>query len=294
MLLNHRAGLIGLDHRLRLRACAAPDFAAELRDHLERQAPAWAPGTRQGYHAITYGMYVRELFERIAHEPLGAFLARELFTPLDADVSLGTPASVDHRIATLYPSSTWWRVTRLMAAALQPGNVDGRIARASLAPRAATRAAFLNPSLGREGLGAYNSPAIRRAELAWASATASAHGLARAYMPFALGGVAEGRRYLRASTLAPLYERQSWAERDLVLNKPIGWSQGFLKDEPQLFSPNPEAFGHAGLGGSLGWCDPVAQLSIGYVMNRLDWRVRSPRAVALCRALYACAPVRDT
>jgi hypothetical protein len=44
------------------------------------------------------------------------------------------------------------------------------------------------------------------------------------------------------------------------------------------------------MGGALGWCDPVAEVTIGYVMNRLDWRVRSP-ARWLCRALYACAPL---
>jgi CubicO group peptidase (beta-lactamase class C family) len=134
---------------------------------------------------------------------------------------------------------------------------------------------------------------VRRAQLAWASATASAHGLARAYLPFAAGGAALGRRFVRAATLAPIHARQSWSERDRVLQKPIGWSQGFLKEESHLFAPNPESFGHAGMGGALGWCDPVADLTIGYAMNRLDWRVRSPRALALCRALYACEPVRD-
>ena len=72
------------------------------------------------------------------------------------------------------------------------------------------------------------------------------------------------------------------------LGKPLGWSQGFLKEEGTVFSPNPESFGHSGIGGTLGWCDPKAQLAIGYVMNRSDWRVRSPRALALCKALYQC------
>jgi CubicO group peptidase (beta-lactamase class C family) len=150
----------------------------------------------------------------------------------------------------------------------------------------------LNPRLGPAGISELGSERVRRAELAWVSATASAHGLARAYLPFASGGTAVGRSFLRASTLEPVFARQSWAERDRVLQKPLGWSQGFLKDETTLFSPNPESFGHAGMGGSLGWCDPKAELTIGYVMNRLDWHVRSPRAVALCRALYECAPVR--
>ena len=152
--------------------------------------------------------------------------------------------------------------------------------------------AFFNPSLGPTGLAIYNAPQVRRSELPWGSATASAHGVARAYLPFAGGGVADGRAYLSAATLAPVHARQGWSERDLVLQKPVGWSQGFLKDETTVFSPNPESFGHAGLGGALGWCDPTREITLGYVMNRLDWRVRSPRAVALCRAIYACEPVR--
>ena len=291
-LVNHRAGLVGIDHPLTLDDCVVPERHAALVALLEAQAPVWSPGEAQGYHAVTFGMYVGELFARIAGESIGAFLQRELFTPLGADVSLGTPEAVDERIATLYPPATWSRVLRMLAATVRPGSNEGRIARASLGPGGVPRKAFLNPRMPG-GMGAYNSPSVRRAELAWASATASAHGLARSYLPFALGGTVDGRAYLRGASLAPVYDRQGWAERDLVLQKPIGWSQGFLKEETRLFSPNRESFGHAGMGGALGWCDPVAELTFGYVMNRADWRVRSPRAVALCHALYACPAVRD-
>jgi CubicO group peptidase (beta-lactamase class C family) len=129
---------------------------------------------------------------------------------------------------------------------------------------------------------------VRRAALAWASATASARGLARAYVPWSVGGAWEGRQWVKPETIAPLLPRQGWAAPDRVLGKPLGWSQGFLKEETTVFSPNPESFGHSGIGGTLGWCDPKAQLAIGYVMNRSDWRVRSPRALALCKALYRC------
>ena len=66
-----------------------------------------------------------------------------------------------------------------------------------------------------------------------------------------------------------------------------------LKEEPDVYSPRRESFGHAGMGGALGWCDPVAGITIGYVMNRMDWRIRSPRSKALVRALYACEPILD-
>jgi CubicO group peptidase (beta-lactamase class C family) len=135
---------------------------------------------------------------------------------------------------------------------------------------------------------AYNQAPAIRAELAWGGATGSARGVARAYLPFASGGTHEGRSYLKSDTLAPVYARQGWSERDRVLCKPLGWSNGFLKEERHIFSPNPESFGHAGMGGALGWADPVEELAIGYVMNRMDWRVRSKRTLELTRALYDC------
>ncbi len=297
-LVNHRAGLVGLDQPITIDDCTDPARRPWLVELLERQRPAWPPDAQQGYHAITWGLYVRELAERAlaaaapATAPsLGAFLRAELFAPLAADADLGTPPEVDPRVATLYPPGTAGRVARMVAQAVRPASTEGRILRGALGRGSPTRAAFLNPRTGPAGLAVYDSLAVRRAELAWAGATASAQGVARAYLPFAGDGEAEGRRFLRAGALDAVRGRQSWSERDLVLHKPIGWSQGFLKDEPHLFSPQPAAFGHAGMGGALGWCDPVAGLTVGYVMNRLDWRVRSPRAIALCHALYRCEAV---
>jgi CubicO group peptidase (beta-lactamase class C family) len=295
-LFNHRAGLPVLDAPFTLAECCDPKVYPRLVDALERQQPAWKPGEGQGYHGITFGMYAREVFERIAKEPIGGFLARELFGPLGADVSLGTAASLDERVATLYAPTPRERVRGMAKSTLgrlfgsgDPGT-EARIARSLVAKGSLARRAFLNPSSGPRGIEAYGEPSVWRAELAWASATGTAHGVARAYLPFALGGSVDGRAYLRASTIAPIHGRQGWAERDAVLQKPLGWSQGFLKEEPQIFSPTRESFGHPGIGGALGWCDPVEQLTIGYAMNRLDWRVRSARALALCRAVYACVP----
>ncbi len=152
-LFNHRAGLPGLNAPLTLEDCLDEGRKEPLRSALEQQAPRWEPGTRQGYHAITFGMYAREVFERIAGESMGAFLARELFQPLGADVSLGTPASFDARMATLYPPSLGQRV-RLALGDLRGATEDGRLARAMLAPRSVPRFAFTTPALGARGISA--------------------------------------------------------------------------------------------------------------------------------------------
>lgn len=293
-LVNHESGLACLDTPLTLEQCVDPTAAATVKRALESQRPVWTPGTDQGYHALTFGLYARELFERVAGEPLGAFLRRELFEPLGSDVHLGTPATEDHKIATLYQPAVPNRLMRMVGATLlQPRSTEAHVARAALSRDSIARRALLNPTPGPRGVLAYNDVPVRRAELAWASATASADGVARAYLPFASGGMHDGRRYLDEATFSPVYPRQGWSERDLVVQKPMGWAQGFLKEERHLFSPTPESFGHAGMGGSLGWADPVEQLALGYVMNRMDWRVRSPRILALCRALYDCPALRE-
>jgi CubicO group peptidase (beta-lactamase class C family) len=239
-------------------------------------------------------MFARELFERIAGERMGAFLRRELFAPLGSDVHLGAPAALDDRVATLYPATAPVRLAKMIAAlVLHPETTEARLARDVLARDSLARRAFVNPSVGLRGVLAYNDLPVRRAELPWGSATASARGVARAYLPYSIGGVVDGRRYVAADTLATLRARDGWSEQDAVLQKPIGWNRGFMKEQHGVFGPNQDAFGHAGMGGALGWCDPRAELAIGYVMNRMDWRVRSPRAVALCRTIYEAAPVRE-
>ena len=291
-LLNHRAGLPYLDMPLSLEDCVDPACARKVLAGLEAQAPAWRPGEQQGYHALTYGLYLSELFLRIAGEPLGPFLQRELFDVVGSDAHLGTPASEDARQAELYPPSSTGRLVLLLGKALSsPDSPEVRIARAALSRGSMVRRTLTNPSPGKRGLRAYNDVNVRRAALAWASATASADGLARAYVPFAGAGRYQDKQLFSAGSLAPLWRRQSYSPRDLILQKPLGWSQGFLKEERHGFSPNPQSFGHAGMGGALGWCDPVAEIAIGYAMNNMDWRVRSPRALSLCRSLYECEPL---
>lgn len=291
-LLNHRAGLPYLDAPLALTDCLDPAHASKVRAAIEAQVPTWAPGSKQAYHAVTFGLYVSELFERIANEPLGTYLRRELFDVVGSDARLGTPPEEEEKHATLYGPSMGRRLAHMAAAvAWKPGSAESRIARDLVRRRSISRRAFANPSTGTRGAAAYNDVAVRRAALAWASATASADGLARAYLPFASGGQYQGKQLMQHDGLLPVYRRQSWSPSDGTLHKPLGWSQGFLKEERHLFSPHAESFGHAGMGGALGWCDPVADVTIGYVMNKMDWRVRSKRALALCRTLHDCEPL---
>lgn len=80
-LLAHQAGLHILDEPVTYDLVADHDRLAAV---LARQTPAWEPGTRQAYHAITLGFYESELLRRIDpwHRTLGRFFHEEIAMPI--------------------------------------------------------------------------------------------------------------------------------------------------------------------------------------------------------------------
>lgn len=284
MILLHRSGLTAVDRPLELRDVR--DQPERVHEALVSQAPLWEPDTDQGYAACVFGLYTQELFRRICGRSLGTFLADEVAGPLGLDTVIGRPEALPEPPARLIPTDVRTLVRHQLPAAVRR-TAEGRVFRRVLSGRRSiTGRAFLNPSLGPTRFEALNDPDVQALELPWMNAITTARGLARLYGALAGDGALDGVRLVRPETLRPLRQRQSWTERDRVLHKPLGFAQGFVKDELHLFSPNPAAFGHPGAGGALGWADPDAGLAIGYVMNRMDWRIRSPRALALCHAAY--------
>ena len=102
-LLAHQAGLFAIDEPVDRSIVADLDRLAVV---LARQKPAWEPGTRQAYHAITLGFYEGELIRRVdpQHRSLGRFFQDEIATPLALDAYIRVPDSVPNsRLATLTP-----------------------------------------------------------------------------------------------------------------------------------------------------------------------------------------------
>jgi CubicO group peptidase (beta-lactamase class C family) len=100
-LLAHRAGLFELDAALDRSLVGDLDRLAVVLAH---QKPAWEPGTRQAYHAITLGFYQGELLRRIdpRHRSLGQFFEDEIVSPLGLDVFIRLPEDIPtSRLATI-------------------------------------------------------------------------------------------------------------------------------------------------------------------------------------------------
>ena len=100
-LLSHEAGLVWLDEPLASRTCGTSTTGLGA---LARQKPAWEPGTRHGYHAMTIGLYMQELIRHVdpAHRTLGRFFPEEIAKPLGIEFYIGLPPEIpDERLAQL-------------------------------------------------------------------------------------------------------------------------------------------------------------------------------------------------
>ncbi|MEU5275566.1 serine hydrolase domain-containing protein [Streptomyces asoensis] len=270
-LLSHRAGLAGLRE---------PHSLEQLYDwelttaRLAATEPWWEPGTRSGYHALTYGFLVGEVVRRVSGLLPGAFLEREVTGPLGIDFTIGLPEKEAGRAAEL--------VHPRAASSSEQAAVFSQLSPAALA-------ALTNPLAGAAEA---NSPGWRAAEIPAANGHGTARAVASLYGIFAGRGTYGGHRVLSAEAAERVREGQG-ACRDLVLGAGFAHETEiglglWLSGPNGSYGPNPRAFGHDGFGGSCGLADPEAGVSLGYVMNRMGPHIADdPRKTALVAALYS-------
>ncbi len=279
-LLSHQGGLPAIKPPLTLDDLAD---ASKMSAKLAAQVPAWTPGTRHGYHAITLGWFEGELIRR-ADPPgrsLGQFFAEEIAKPLGLDFYIGLPASVDrNRVAHL---QTWSRTKLLLHLNTMPTgfvlalfNPFGLTARSVIIAKEIKDFANFN----RDDLRVVEMPAV--------NGTGTARSIAKLYGSAATGGSELG---LTPSTLDALREPAvppTNGVRDKVLHVDTSFSLGFGKPAPlSVFGSSDNAFGTPGAGGSFGFADPDTGIGFGYVMNKLGFHlVSDPRELGLRNALF--------
>ena len=270
-LLSHQAGLPAVRAPL-------PDDALyawhPMTDALPAERLWWEPGSRHGYHAVTFGHLVGEVIRRITGRTPGTFLREEIAVPLDIDLFIGLTAAEDPRVATIVPAPP------------DPNAPANPVVERIADPESITFKAFLNPA--SQATPDITSHRVwRAAEIPASNAHANARSLARLYGSL----VADGEdRLLRPETIAAATAEQAHGI-DEVLGLEDRFALGYMLPSPMRpFSPNPRAFGHSGAGGALGFADPDVRLGFGYVMNRTvpSGLGGDPRWQPLVTAAYAC------
>jgi CubicO group peptidase (beta-lactamase class C family) len=263
--LSHSAGM----HRMR----SVVDDAGHMLDWdhmvaaLAEEPPAYEPGTRTGYHALTYGWLVGEIVRRVTGRPLAQVVADDVAAPLGLDgLHLGCPAGERHRVAPLAPMGNprAWMPRPVRRVEKEIGRHLGRalsLARSPVNPRRMVNA--LVPRGMEDVIGA---PELMDAEVPALNGFLTARSLAAMYGVLAGDGALGEVRLLSPGRVDVIAEQQN-NRLDLVLVVPMHWRLGFHRVMTSR-GPSPTGFGHFGFGGSGAWADPSRDLSLAMVCNR--------------------------
>ncbi len=280
MLLNHSAGVPAVREKVKRDGLYDWDYMCDL---IARETPFWEPGTRSGYHGLTFGWLVGEIVRRVSGQSLGDFFRSEIAAPLGLDFWIGLPEREEPRVALAIPNRPRARDPQsdfLKAVLTEPQSPASLF---SLNTGAA------NP----------HTRAFRAAELGSMGGVTNARGLAGLYAPLANGGEWRGVTLFDDKAIARMAAVSMESDRDETLLMPMRFALGFVKaiDNRTLQADPPTeslimseaAFGHPGRGGSIGFADPERGFSFGYVMNNLGQGVLvNERGQRLIDAAYAC------
>jgi CubicO group peptidase (beta-lactamase class C family) len=204
-------------------------------------APLWEPGTRQGFHAWTWGWLIGETVRRATSRPISWVLAEYVARPLDADRELyfGVPDSQLPRLARL-KDRNWAASMETISEHFD--NFD-RVAPPGVRPTA---------ELG-------NRKDILRTDIPSAG-TVSARGIARMYA--ALMGEVDGVRLISPERLKTA---------TTVVTAGPDWAYGGEGPKTLGFAAEVDGarFGWSGMGGSLAGFYPQHGLAVACTKNHL-------------------------
>lgn len=281
-LLSHSAGLISVPGYADFLGTAGEGWEQTSRivKRLETASPQWAPGTGHGYHGLTFGWLVGELVRRVTGATVGTVIRAGIAGPLGLELDLGTPAEQLRLVAPV-----------VLAGPALTGSVQDR----QLADPTSPLSQMILAVNGRCILNtadAFFADDVRLAmELPALNATGTARGLARLYGVLA-GEGRSGDLELLSPKVIDEFTRERRRGPSRVTGDEERWALGFQRPvqdpvEPShAWGPHDEAFGHTGLGGQIGFADPVSQVSVALLRSHLS--SVSPLGGHLVSAFYSC------
>jgi CubicO group peptidase (beta-lactamase class C family) len=271
--LSHQAGLPAPPGKYTLAEVLDP---GRIVDDLAGMEPLWEPGTRHGYHGITYGWLMNEIIRRVTGRSVGTLLAEEVTGPLGLDVWIGLPEEHEHRVAPLRPplsprGDTPEPVLAAMGDIMRPGSLAWRTLTANGALEFAAQTEL------------DNSREMHAAEFPAGNGITTARSLSRLYA--ACLDEVDGIRLFGPEQVDRARAEQVRG-RDEVWGFETAFGLGFWLHTDLHPKLGPGSFGHQGPGCSLGFADPDSGVAFGYVANQPE--LAGPRPVNLLEAVKQC------
>ncbi len=239
--MSHQAGL----HRMPepFKPEHITDWDAGIK-RMEEGVPHYTPGTQTGYHAATLAWITGGIVQAVTGSHIRDLIQSEIARPLglEGEMYVGIPDGLDDRLATLEIA---------VAGEGMPIPEDAEFFKA------------MPPEMWPH----FNSTPFRKACLPSGNGHFTARALAKMYSALATDGSVDGVQLVKPETL-PHMNRLVTEDVDVVLGMPTRKSIGYFLGGEQggihgPMGPRENAFGHPGAGGSVGFADPEARLSVG-------------------------------
>lgn len=284
MMLNHSVGVPAFRDEVKPGGYYDWEYMV---DRLENEEPFWDPGTRNGYHMVSFGWTVGELVRIVSGQSLGDFFRTEIAEPLGLDFWIGLPASEEARVAPM---------TKPL---LGPDDPQTEFAVALMTePTSISALSFWN-SGGFDP----NAREAHAAQIGGAGGIANARALAGMYRPLANGGKTDTGTLLSDTTIDRMSRVSMATFKDATLLMPSKFAFGFMTSMDNRHRPwghvesallGQRAFGHVGAGGSIGFADPDCNLAFAYTMNKMGAGVLlNERGQNVVDAAYLAMGYRD-
>jgi CubicO group peptidase (beta-lactamase class C family) len=211
--------------------------------------PWWEPGSKIGYHAVTFGYIVGEIVRRASGKPISQVLREEVAGPLGVadELFFAVPKAEQSRLARLEDAP----IPPEMAAAMAMPEDSPLL---KLGPAECTTAAYGN----RADVRSANIPA---------GGTVTARAVARMYA--ALLGEVDGVRLISEQRLREV-SAVAMSGIDQIFGFPTAWGLGYgIGQFMSNAHETQHVFGVGGVGGSHAYADRANGIAFALTKNRL-------------------------
>jgi aarF domain-containing kinase len=251
-----------LSHQAGIHAMPTPYNVAHLTDWdagikwVEEGKPAYEPGTKTGYHGITFAWIVGGIIQGATGKTFQDVIKDEIAIPLgvEEDMFVGIPDGVENRLTTL----EIWDIDEI---------------RENLIKLEEDFSPDFDKALPPECWRHFNSMSVRKACIPSVNGHFTARALAKMYGALANNGCIDGVTLVSSDRIKHMNQIIT-EDNDIVggrrTRKGIGFSLGGeIDDVVGWMGPRLTAFGHGGAGGSGAYADPEVGLSIVVTLNKM-------------------------
>jgi CubicO group peptidase (beta-lactamase class C family) len=264
--LTHRAGVPNLPPEvMRLETLEDDEEVVRI---MCAATPAWRPGRRLAYHAITGGFILAEIVKRVTGKNIRTVLKQEILQPLGLRwTNYGVAPRDVSKVALAYFTGP-----------------------PLLPPLSTLLARALGVPMDR-AIAISNDPRFLTAVVPAGNVVSTANELSRFYQLLLNGGTLDGTEVFEPRTIRRATQEHSYLEFDLTLVLPLRYGMGFMLGGKylSLYGPDtPNAFGHLGFTNIISWADPDRQVAGAlmtsgkpvvypemYYLHDIMWRIGS-------------------